>query len=479
MTTLPTFTERDLSFELARRQFCPAFIRFVYILEPPPGRGTIPMELWPHILEVAKVLETQRLIVWLKARQIGASWLVAAWDVWNALFKNNSQIKLFSQGEDEAQEKLGKCKFIYDHLPPELQTPIVTDNLGELIFANGSKIEALPSTKKAGRGGTGSIVDFDEADFHEYFPDNYSAVKPIVDDTGGQVIVTSTSNWETLDSLFKDLYREAPGNGFYAMFYPWDVHPNRDDNWYERTQNEASDTFRFFKEYPTSAEVALAPPQELRAFNVESLDLMMQEVREPLEVQDYAHIYRKFSPGRRYAAGTDTSHGTGSDYGVTAILDVATLSVVADIMSNALPPEELAYQSSLLLAQYGQPIWVIEDNEWGGQTVRKALDLQYPSLYKRNENHVGWTTLKNTRAILWGDLIESTNSRSMTIFNKAGLSQYYNVQKDPKTGRIVSAKHDDYPMAVGLALQGIDLAHVAGGNDFDRFRIRKPVLARW
>ena len=476
--TTATFTERDISYELARRSFL-HFLKFVRILDPPPGQGTIHMELWPHIIKAATALGEHRLIVWLKARQIGASWLISAWDLWNALYSENARILLFSQGEDEAKDKLWKCKFVYDNLPEQLRVPLVTDNKSMLEVKNGATIKAWPSTTKAGRSATGSIVDMDEADFHEYFGDNFNAVKPILDDNGGQLILTSTSNAENLESLFKDIYRGAPGNGFHPIFYAWDVRPNRDEDWYEQRQNEYEDLFKFFKEYPSSAEVALAPPAELSAFDHSSLDIMMEDVKEPLEVIGHANIFRKHAAGRKYAAGTDTSHGTGGDYGVTAILDVATLAVVADIMSNTLPPEELAYESYKLLESYGFPIWAIEDNEWGILTVNKARDLGYPYLYKRTDTHLGWRTTMKSRTILWGELIEATNSRGMVVFNQAGLRQYYNVQKDPRNGRIVSALHDDYPMAVGLALQMRDLAYVSSGSDLPRMMRRRQVAARW
>ena len=153
------------------------------------------METWPHILEMCEVFKQERLIVWLKSRQIGASWLLAAYDLWTALFQEGANVLLFSQGEPEAQDKLSKCRLIHAHLPPELQVPVGVDNRSELTFPQmDSSIRALPSTPKAGRSSTGTLVDMDEADFHEYFEANYNAVKPILDDNQGQLILTSTSN---------------------------------------------------------------------------------------------------------------------------------------------------------------------------------------------------------------------------------------------------------------------------------------------
>ena len=53
--------------ELAKRDFW-HFLNYVKILEPQPGRGTIPFERWPHLEEVCDILDHKKLLVWLKSR---------------------------------------------------------------------------------------------------------------------------------------------------------------------------------------------------------------------------------------------------------------------------------------------------------------------------------------------------------------------------------------------------------------------------
>ena len=85
--------------------------------------------------------------------------------------------------------------------------------------------------------------------------------------------------------------------------------------------------------------------------------------------------------------------------------------------------------------------------------VKKAMELKYPNLYRRNPKNIGYHTNKQTRPILWGELIEAVATRSVMIFSEKGLKEFYNVQKEPKTGKIVSSMHDDYPTACGIAWQ--------------------------
>ena len=232
---------------LAQRHF-DDFLHYVQVMEPPPGRGVIAFERWPHLVEVCQHLKEEKLIVWLKSRQTGASWLLAAYALWTAMYRTGALVLLLSQGEEESKILLSKSRFIYERLPSSLKTPLGTDSRQELTFPQmEAGIRALPSTDKAGRSTTASLVILDEADFHEHLAANYAAVKPTVDDTGGQLIMVSTANAFNSRSMFKNVYREAPDNGFKKLFYSWNVRPGRDNQWFSARQKEYSDVSLFEK----------------------------------------------------------------------------------------------------------------------------------------------------------------------------------------------------------------------------------------
>jgi hypothetical protein len=213
----------------------------------------------------------------------------------------------------------------------------------------------------------------------------------------------------------------------------------------------------------------------------------------PIEVVDVgspemrltANIYKRCIPGQKYTAGTDTSHGTGNDYSVTVIFDDTTESIVADIFDTRASPSELAIASIDLLELYHNPIWGIEDNDWGIQTLSVAQDLKYPRIYHRDEGKAGWHTYdtaslrtRGSRYRLWGDLISLIHSRSLTIFSTLGLSQFYSVIKNPKKNSRIEAQvgaNDDYPIAVGIAVQIRQHATRARGIGGRRERTSKYV----
>ena len=468
-TKSPNVTIEHLDLEICAQSF-PEFLKFVKILEPPTMTsrgGVIPFEMWEHIIEFIEYLATERLINVLKSRQLGFSWVLAAYCVWRAQFHEASNILVFSQGQVEATAFLAKCRIIQENLPKHLRVGLGRDNDTTMEFPSmKSKITALPSTEKAGRGETATLVIQDEADFHENLDVNYAAVKPTID-AGGQLVQCSTVNKKTPASLFKELHRGAPKNNFKAVFYGWKSRKDRDEKWYKRVQSEApvtegmSPELYMEQEHPATAEQALAPSKTLAAFDPIAIEAMQDDVKKPIETRNgVTNIYQKFAVAKRYTAGTDTSHGAGQDYSTTVIIDVATGYVVADVDSQTLSPEQLAYESVNLLKDYGNPVWAIESNDWGELTLVKAQELKYPRLFeKRNASglpsgKVGWHTNAQTRPVLWGELIEAIRERLLTIPSQNGLSQFTTVIRNPeKDGRIeaMAGTHDDYPMAVGLA----------------------------
>lgn len=475
--------------ELARRRFLtfdgsPCFFDYAKYRGIPQGGGVggpTPFERWPHVVEMAQSFQTERLIAVLKARQLGFSWGVALWGLYNMIGQSEYSILMFSKGEREAKELLRKFKYIYRHLPDEIKSDryMVTDSRFELELENGSRVMAFPSTDDAGRGETASLVIQDEADFHPYMESNQLAVKPSID-AGGQHIIGSTSNKKEMVSLFKETFKAAQRgeNGFAAMFFPWNVVPDRDQEWYDRTKatipptllSSMSPEMYMEQEYPDSVEQALSPVQADAAFDLEILRHMMQaEIREPVKtVGDHINIYQHYSIlGGPYSIGTDTGHGTGRDYSVSVIIDRSSGRIVADIMSNQMDPNRLADETMEMAAMYRNPIWTMEVNEWGILVLEAAQKRFYPRIYNRNYDHPtrevleGWLTTHSSRKKVWGNLIEHVRTGYLSVPNHAGLSQFfdciYNYEKDRVEA--VGGRNDDYPMACALAVEGFPQAY--------------------
>ena len=460
--------------ELAGRSFR-YFLDYVNILErPQPLRGieggVQPFQKWDHLMELAEMFETKRLITVLKARQVGFSWIVSAYALWMVVFRDGTAVMELSRGQLESRDLLDKAKFIYKHLPAEWNLPeVAMDNAsGFRLKGMESEMVALPSTEDAGRGKTSSLVIQDEADFHQYAEANLVAVKPTIDG-GGQLIMASTVNKRSLRSPFKNFYGSSPSNGWAKLFVPWSVRPERTQEWYEQVKVESADLpeaqdlgidLYMEQEYPSSEAEALRPAKAMAAFSRESIERMMGDVKEPLRKVGPINIYREHQWEKRYCAGSDPAHGVGGDFSVTVVMEADTGNVVADIISDQIGPDELAVHSMEMLAMYHNPVWAIEDNEWGAVCLHVASSANYPSFFKRVTGtkavKVGWHTDKSSRGLLWYDLIDAVQSGAVSVPNRQGLEQFYSVIRDPTRSHrpeAMEGAHDDYPMAVAIALQ--------------------------
>jgi hypothetical protein len=461
------FAAADKSFE--------QYLNSVKILERPQPLmgitgGVRPLEKWPHVMEMAAALEESQKIADLKARQVGGSWLFGgARASWLLRFRPGSLIGLFSKGETEAKALKAKVKFVYQNLPDSWRLPLEVDSQLEMVidFGQGvkSQIIVFPSTEDAGRGYDFTYVLMDEADSHPYLDLNFLALSGSIDSTGGQMVLLSTVHPTKVESVFQELYLGAPQNGWTKMFHGWRSRPGRDEEWYARAKRAVPETatlnpeLYMLKEYPETEEEALAPQQGKAHFDLKVLKVMEQHCREPIVREGPMGIYVKYQLGRRYGCGSDTSHGTGGDYSVSVVMDLQSGAVVADVMSNEISTDEFAEWTIKMLHLYRDPIWGIEDNDWGISVIKAAEKARYHRLYGTTTHkgrEVGWHTDRKSRRIMWGELRTQIDSGKFTIYNIAGLRQFFTVMlNDDKDGKPEAKQgaHDDYPTACAIALQ--------------------------
>ncbi len=128
------------------------------------ARGWTRFHLWPSQAEVADSLARERLVIILKARQLGMTWLVVGRALWLMLFRPAATVLLFSQRDDEAVHLLGfRLAGMYERLPAwQHVRSVVVRNAHEFRLSNGSAALAFPTT--GGRSYTATLAIVDEAD---------------------------------------------------------------------------------------------------------------------------------------------------------------------------------------------------------------------------------------------------------------------------------------------------------------------------
>lgn len=197
--------------------------------------GGVQWQPWGYLVERAEAWAASDSESILKARQLGISWLVAAYVLWRGMFHQYHHVAIFSAGQREARVQLARSRFIWENLPREYRQP-VKFRADDAECASGSMLVAFPSQEHTGISYTFRVVVRDEAAFHPYAQANYAAVRPTLS-AGGQFIELSTANPRLGPSGdFHDRYwaSKRGGTGYRAVFIPWHARPGRDEAWLAR-----------------------------------------------------------------------------------------------------------------------------------------------------------------------------------------------------------------------------------------------------
>ncbi len=215
--------------------------------------GVAPFHLWDGQKTALATMEAERLAVFLKARQLGISWIVCGYALWAGLTFPNQTVLAYSQGQLEADELTRRTNFLYQHHQRRDELPkLIRPNTSLLEWDNGFRWLSLAATRRAGRSFTASIVILDEWAFMAWPRQTLAAVKPTID-AGGKLFIISSADGQ--GSAYHQFWQHAESgrNGYKAIFLPWFAHPDRGTDWREQKVIEASgDTASVLREYPAN-----------------------------------------------------------------------------------------------------------------------------------------------------------------------------------------------------------------------------------
>ena len=429
-------SKREQLFEGERLRQSDIFEFLPYVRIQEPGELAVEYELWPHLEDFYKNLASEKLIDLIKSKQIGVSWALAIQALWEIYFVEGWSVLEFSRGQVESQALLAKSKIVYNNLPRWMRAYTLEPNSTERFGFKemGSEITAFPSTETAGIGKTAGRVIHDESDFHEYYEVNLSHTRATVADSPERKLVSvSTVDKGKPDNYFKNHWRAANSgqNGFKALFYAYDVRPNRDQPFYDAMvrENEAT-PWVVGANYPRTVEEALSPQSAQSCFKKEVIDEMWANVTEPLETKrNYIHIFSPFRVGVDYSAGIDVGEGVGLDYSVLSIVGRYGLNseVCAVIYTNKVGTDSFAYDCYELCGEYHNPLLCVDNIGVGRAVVDKLEELGYPKLFstevERKEKagskltgaeKKGWALTRNNKRELVVKFVEVVNNGSFT-----------------------------------------------------------------
>ena len=205
-----------------------------------PLKGLIPFNTYPYQDDLLTEFDDHRFTVILKARQLGISTITAAYIVWLMLFYRDKNVLVIATKFQTAANLVKKVKNIMQNVPSWLKiADIKIDNRTSFVLTNGSEVKAASTSGDAGRSEALSLLVIDEAAHVDGLEDLWTGLYPTLS-TGGRCIALSTPNG--VGNWFHKTYMEASqeSNDFYPIRLPWMVHPDRDQNWFEKETKNMS-----------------------------------------------------------------------------------------------------------------------------------------------------------------------------------------------------------------------------------------------
>jgi len=377
-----------------------------------PLKGLIPFRTFDYQDELLKDFNDHRFTVILKARQLGISTIVAAYVVWLMLFHRDKNILVMATKFSTAANLVKKVKAIMRNLPPWIRiASISVDNRTSFELSNGSQIKATSTSGDAGRSEALSLLVIDEAAHVEGLDELWTGLYPTLS-TGGRCIALSTPNG--VGNWFHKTYVEAEleDNDFKPINLPWDVHPERDQDWFaNETKNMSRRQIAQELEcnFNTSGETVIHP---------DDLERISQTLKDPKHRTGFDRnywIWEEFQPDNSYMAVADVARGDGADYSVFHVFKLETMEIVAEYQGK---PSLDMYANILnqIGREYGDALLVVENVGIGISVLEKLEELNYPNIYysiKGTHEYVdsasaqykngiiaGFTTSSKTRPLL-------------------------------------------------------------------------------
>lgn len=404
---------------------------------PANSRGGKKTWRWQRYI-VDRIVATRRRID-LKGRQIGDTWINLGADVAEAILKPGADSLIYRQKEKDAIKNLQRWWVLYQSLPTwilervpsgkkigpvTVSRPDRGDRPGRdgvsLKFANGAFSDIMPMTT-AGSSGHGSStrkILLDEAAHIDLLLDIRAAVEPSAGELGDIGLVSTAHGRSNADTGEGNEFHRVwvdEDSGYDRLFLPYDLHPDRDDWWYEHAEEVRSlPMHKRMEQFPRKWQEAFALSDRV-FFDTESLQWYLHDeetgvghIEQPkyrfafrldafrqataIKRRDgHMKMFREPLVGREYAIMGDPASGHGRDSSAAYVIDLQTAELCVEYKKK-LGEDEFAADLYWLGKWYNTALIGVETQ--GGNGTATVIGLRdgsgarppYPRLYRhRNE----------------------------------------------------------------------------------------------
>ena len=439
----------------------PSYFMNKYVKIQHPQRGTIAFKTYDFQDDCLKDFVNHRFNVILKSRQLGLSTLTAAYAVWLALFYKDKNILVIATKLSVAMNFIKKVKIALNGLPSWLVLPdVTTNNKQSLEFSNGSTIKAVPTSDDAGRSEALSLLIVDEAAFVRNFDELWTGLYPTLS-TGGRAIVLSTPNG--VGGQYYDIYvkAEANENEFNPIKLLWDVHPERDNDWFE---NETKNLSEKQIAQELLCDFAASGDTFLKTEDIESLRMGITTPLERWGPEMNVWVWKYALSEHSYIISADVARGDAKDYSTFHVIDTKESEIVAEYKGK-IPPDQFGVLLNEAGKRYNDALVCPESNTYGFAVLVKLKELSYPNIYFAKEkdkyaalyangtiSKAGFSTQGASRAQILTKLEEVIRNKQIRIYSSRLYEELKTFIWRGSKAQAMRDKNDDLVLALAIGV---------------------------
>ena len=453
----------------------PAYFMKKFCMIQHPIRGKIPFDLYEFQEKTVSEFQNERMNVILKARQLGISTLTAGYALWMMTFHKDKNILVIATKQDVAKNLVTKVRVMHSNLPSWLKQPCVEDNKLNLRYMNGSQIKAVSSGPEAARSEALSLLILDEAAFIDRIDQIWTASQATLT-TGGQCIALSTPNG--VGNWFHKTWVDAEeGRG---MFNPiklhWTVHPDRDDDW-RKEQDTLLGPSGAAQE--CDCDFLTSGTGVIDAVLLEKLrkDLCKDPV-EKRGIDANMWVWEPPNYSKDYIVCADVSRGDGTDYSAFHVIELETLTQVAEYRGR-INTKDFGNMLVSVATEYNDALLIVENNNIGWATIQQIIDRDYPNLFYTSKDlqyvdvqhqvtnkHyseekrmvAGFSTTSKTRPLIISKLEEFFREESVVVRSNRLIDELLTFVYINNRAEAMPGYNDDLVMSFAIGLWVRDTA---------------------
>jgi hypothetical protein len=398
---------------------------------PANSRGGDKNWRWQRYI-VDRIVATRRRID-LKGRQIGDTWINLGVDVAQSILMPGADSLIYRQKEADAIDNIRRWWILFQSLPPwilervpsgkktgpvEVSKPDRGDRPGRdgvsLKFADNrfSDIQPMTSAASSGHGRSTRKILVDEAAHVDLLLDIRAAIEPAAGELGDIGLVSTAHGRSNPDTGEGNEFHRVwvdEESGYDRIFLPFNLHPDRDEWWYDHAEEVRSlPMWKRQEQFPRKWQEAFALSDRI-FFDEESLTWYLEHMEQPLyrfvfRYDEYRQakavkrrdghlkMYREPIAGREYAIMGDPASGHGRDSSAAYVIDLQTAELCVEYKRKC-GEDEFARDLYWLGMWYGKALIGIETQ--GGNGTAAVIALRdgaearppYPNIYRhRNES---------------------------------------------------------------------------------------------